>query len=70
MIGSQPGHRTKTMLFSQGLFALLVAENEANLLALKIIPKVVVGKSQGNSRTTLRKGVGFFLSREGSLTYF
>ena len=28
------------------------------------------GESQGNNRTTLRKGVGFFFSREGSLTDF
>ena len=34
------------------------------------VPKFVDGKSQGNNKTSLRKGVGFFLSREGSLTGF
>ena len=29
------------------------------------VPKFVEGKSQGNNKTSLRKGVGFFLSREG-----
>ena len=34
------------------------------------VPKVVEGKSQGNNKTTLRKGAGFFLYREGSLIDF
>ena len=61
---AQPGHRTKTM--SLGLIFTFIPDNDANLLALKIVCKVVDGKI----RTNLRKGPDFFISRWGSLIDF
>ena len=38
------------------------------MLALRIAPKLMEGEPRGNNKTTIRKGVGFSVSREGSLT--
>ena len=46
----------------------LKTKNE--VVSTQNVPKVVECKSQGNRETTLRKGDGFFLYREGSLTIF
>ena len=45
-----------------------IPSNDDSFLALIIAPNVVEGEPIGNNTTTLRKGVGFSVYREGSLT--
>ena len=55
-------------VISLGQICTFVPQQRRQFVSTQNVPKVVKGKSQGNSKTTFRKKLAF-LSREGSLEY-